>query len=203
MTAGLHKTGQGDAATSAGVTIGDLITSATSGSVLFAGASGALSQDNANFFWDDSNNRLGIGTATPAVDISVKPDTDGAAIFGRARVDARVTDTAYLSHVDGTTTADGYVAFAANGGVTINAKSGRSVGLSVNGTSILSITGTAVNYGVTLALGTNYVELSEMTAPAAPAANKARLYCVDNGAGKTQLAVIFPSGAAQILATEP
>jgi len=45
--------------------IGGAITSATAGSVLFAGASGVLQQDNGNFFWDDTNNRLGIGTATP------------------------------------------------------------------------------------------------------------------------------------------
>lgn len=40
-------------------------TAFTTGSVLFAGASGVYSQDNANFFWDDSNNRLGIGTSSP------------------------------------------------------------------------------------------------------------------------------------------
>jgi hypothetical protein len=48
-----------------GMAIGDSITSATAGSVLFAGASGVLQQDNANLFWDDTNNCLGIGTATP------------------------------------------------------------------------------------------------------------------------------------------
>lgn len=37
----------------------------TAGSVLFAGTGGLLSQDNTNFFWDDTNNRLGIGTTTP------------------------------------------------------------------------------------------------------------------------------------------
>jgi len=40
-------------------------TAFTSGSVVFAGASGIYSQDNANFFWDDANNRLGLGTASP------------------------------------------------------------------------------------------------------------------------------------------
>ncbi len=39
-------------------------TAFTAGSVIFAGASGVYSQDNANFFWDDTNNRLGIGTTT-------------------------------------------------------------------------------------------------------------------------------------------
>lgn len=48
-----------------GMAIGGAITSATAGSVLFAGTSGVLQQDNANLFWDDANNRLGIGTATP------------------------------------------------------------------------------------------------------------------------------------------
>src|SRR3990167_10374060 len=43
----------------------------TSGSVLFAGASGLISQDNANLFWDDTNNRLGIGTATPSMKLNV------------------------------------------------------------------------------------------------------------------------------------
>lgn len=55
----------------AGMAIGGSITSATAGSVLFAGTSGVLQQDNANFFWDDANNRLGIGTATPAYRIDV------------------------------------------------------------------------------------------------------------------------------------
>ena len=47
------------------------IGSLTEGSVIFAGPSGVLAQDNANFFWDDTNNRLGIGTNTPGQDIQV------------------------------------------------------------------------------------------------------------------------------------
>ena len=38
--------------------------SLTSGSVLFSNGS-TIAQDNANFFWDDVNNRLGIGTSSP------------------------------------------------------------------------------------------------------------------------------------------
>lgn len=40
-------------------------TSFTTGSIPFAGASGVYNQDNANFFWDATNHRLGIGTITP------------------------------------------------------------------------------------------------------------------------------------------
>lgn len=37
----------------------------TTWSVIFAWASGVYTQDNAKFFWDDTNDRLGIWTATP------------------------------------------------------------------------------------------------------------------------------------------
>lgn len=43
----------------------------------------------------------------------------------------------------------------------------------------------------------------EQADPAAPAANSAVLYARDNGAGKTQLCVRFPTGAVQVLQTEP
>jgi predicted RecA/RadA family phage recombinase len=46
----------------------------TAGSVLFAGSDGAAAQDNANLFWDDTNNRLGIGTASPANKLHVVGD---------------------------------------------------------------------------------------------------------------------------------
>jgi hypothetical protein len=48
-----------------------------------------------------------------------------------------------------------------------------------------------------------YNQLSEMTAPAAPAANGVRIYAVDNGSGKTQLMALFATGAAQQIAIEP
>ena len=53
------------------------------------------------------------------------------------------------------------------------------------------------------AVNTKFIELDEITAPANPSANKSRLYTRDNGAGKTQLVVQFPTGAVQVLATEP
>jgi hypothetical protein len=53
--------------TGSGVSIGDTITGATQGSILFAGAASVLAQDNANFFWDGTNHRLGLGTASPGV----------------------------------------------------------------------------------------------------------------------------------------
>lgn len=46
-------------------------------------------------------------------------------------------------------------------------------------------------------------EFTEVADFAAGATNKARLYARDNGSGKTQLVVIFPTGVVQVLATEP
>ncbi len=43
----------------------------TQGSVVFAGPGGAYAQDNDNLFFDDTNNRLGIGTATPGQTLEV------------------------------------------------------------------------------------------------------------------------------------
>jgi hypothetical protein len=48
-----------------------------------------------------------------------------------------------------------------------------------------------------------HVNLTEMTAPAAPAANGVNIYAEDDGAGKTRLMALFASGAAQQIAIEP
>ena len=48
-----------------------------------------------------------------------------------------------------------------------------------------------------------YQEMSEMTAPAAPATNSVRIYAEDNGSGKTRLMALFATGAAQQIAIEP
>lgn len=47
-----------------------------------------------------------------------------------------------------------------------------------------------------------YVVLGEGSDPSGTA-NAAQLFARDNGAGKTQLCVKFPSGAVQVIATEP
>jgi hypothetical protein len=61
-----------------------LSTSLTAGSIAFSDGS-TLTEDNANLFWDDSNNRLGIGTASPteALDVSGKIALDGTQVAYR------------------------------------------------------------------------------------------------------------------------
>jgi hypothetical protein len=67
-----------------------ITTALTTGSVPFIGTSGALSQDNDNFFWDDTNNRLGIGTKLPTTAL----DVFGSGIIGR--INGTSTNNAFL-----------------------------------------------------------------------------------------------------------
>jgi hypothetical protein len=53
--------------------------SLTSGSVLFSGAGGLVTQDNAKFFWDDTNFTLGIGQQPQAASTITTLNTSGAA----------------------------------------------------------------------------------------------------------------------------
>ena len=48
-----------------------------------------------------------------------------------------------------------------------------------------------------------YQDIDEMATPAAPPANMARTFVRDDGSGKTQLCVRFPTGDVQVIATEP
>lgn len=70
-----------------------------------------------------------------------------------------------------------------------------STGIDIDETGDVNITGNGALAG--------YMDISEIAAASTPASNTARLYTRDNGAGKTQLVVQFPTGAVQIITTEP
>jgi hypothetical protein len=59
------------------------------------------------------------------------------------------------------------------------------------------------NFYITTIFMEDYEEITEMTAPSAPAANKVRLYADDNGSGKTRIMALFSSGVAQQVAIQP
>jgi hypothetical protein len=67
-----------------------ITTALTQGSVPFIGTSGALTQDNANLFFDDTNNRLGINTNSPTTAL----DVFGSGIIGR--INGTSTNNAFL-----------------------------------------------------------------------------------------------------------
>jgi|PlaIllAssembly_1097288.scaffolds.fasta_scaffold08465_2 hypothetical protein len=70
-----------------------------------------------------------------------------------------------------------------------------STGLDIDDNGNVNITGNGSLAG--------YIDISEISTASLPAANKARLYTRDNGSGKTQLVVQFPTGSAQVISTEP
>jgi len=47
------------------------LSSLTEGSILFVGSSGTITEDNSNLYWDDTNDRLGIGTSSPSDKLTV------------------------------------------------------------------------------------------------------------------------------------
>ena len=54
-----------------GISIGDAVGSGTPGSILFVDGSTNLAQNNGELYWDNANNRLGIGTTSPSAAIEV------------------------------------------------------------------------------------------------------------------------------------
>jgi hypothetical protein len=54
-----------------------VFSSISSGSILFAGTGGVVSQDNSNFYWDNTNKRFGIGTNTPSTTFHIQTTNTG------------------------------------------------------------------------------------------------------------------------------
>lgn len=245
-----HILASGGGGGGASVAIGSPVTGGTDGNILFIGAGGLLAQD-ANLFWDDTDNQLvlGAGTVTkpslifgddgtglwrPALDVigiaragvdvlrigGTGPDSDQTMAMGRFLFDSRTTDRGIISHRDMTSTTQFGLSMTATGGTIINSASGQNCGMATGGSTRWYVDGTSFSWipgidnGVGADLGTTtnrirrifmgeYFEMSEMTAPAAPAANKVRLYSDDSGGGKTRIMALFPTGAAQQVAIEP
>lgn len=106
---GLDDTGSGTSG--GGMSIGGTVTSGTAGSVLFVGTGPVLAQDNSNFFWDDTNNRLGLGTSSPSYLLHLR----GSGV----RTYIQDTSTSYAMLVAGNSSNNSYFVteIAAGGGV--------------------------------------------------------------------------------------
>jgi hypothetical protein len=146
---------------------------------------------------DPSENTVGLVIHNPAVAEAATWDKDFIKVVNtRADPDDEVFRVAFNGEVKSTQTItahDGKTAMTLIGDVF--GLPGIGFGTSVD-TLLYRAAASIVGVG-------NSFELPEVTEPAAPAANKARLYAKDNGAGKTQLCVRFPTGAVQVLATQP
>lgn len=95
--------------TSTNTSIGSTIPGGTAGSVLFLGLGSTLDQNNVNFFWDNNNDFLGLGTNTPAATL----DIEGTFKY----VDGSQTN-GYVLTTDGSGNATWAPAPSSSGGIT-------------------------------------------------------------------------------------
>ena len=93
-------------------------TAFTTGSVVFAGASGVYSQNNTKFFWDNTNNRLGLNTSSPNTILTVVSNSQATTppsiglpagtdvyVMGANAANTRITQDSYGTGVYGVFTA--------------------------------------------------------------------------------------------------
>jgi len=79
-------------------------TTFTAGSLVFAGTSGVYSQDNSNIFWDDTNNRIGIGSTAPDLPLTVTATSgSGTASLNGDGVASLVQQSRYTANASGNT----------------------------------------------------------------------------------------------------
>lgn len=158
-------------------------TAFTAGSVVFAGASGIYAQDNAHFFWDDTNNRLGIGTATPANTVSVTGDmaVTGASmgLIGSAGSEnifvfnSAVGASTFVARTNGTVEVNGLGSDPNHIGLSVNVPAGGVyTPFAVNGSSagdifIVAQTG-RVGIGVITPLANLHIKAGTTAASTAP-----------------------------------
>lgn len=83
-----------------------------------------------------------------------------------------------------------------SGSLYFNVPSTDNFFFSVNGVNIFDLDADRLD------LNAHFLQMTEMTAPTG-SSNIAKIYAQDNGAGKTQLMVIFGTGVAQQIAIEP
>lgn len=131
-----------------GMSIGGTVTSGTAGSVLFVNSGPVLAQDNTNFYWDDTNNRLSLGGigGAPAAPLHVLADSSNLGVRVKANAAAINVDLSSDGSVGflGTTTNHGLelwtnsttrVRIEAGGLVGINdATPGAQLDVTANGT---------------------------------------------------------------------
>ena len=150
----------------------------------------------------DNAGNVGIGTTSPGTRLSLNNAAVGATAFSINRTDNTTgyanirfdTGGAFKFYIgldkDLTPSSDKFT-FYENGVGTIMTLSGGNVGIGTTSPS------------TRLDIDAGAIEFAEMTAPAAGAVNTGRLFCRDNGSGKTQLCIIFNTGAIQVIATQP
>lgn len=161
--------------------IGDTITSATAGSIFFAGVAGVLAQDNAKFFFDNTNDYLGIGTATP--DRTIHAEIEDA-------VTAAVTYVQRLTHTSSGSAANSF-------GVGTEYELENVAGTNRVGATLEAYYIDATNASEDVGLRVRQMREGTITTTTTFVANQARLFTGTTGTGL----VIAGSGGTSAIVT--
>lgn len=106
----------------------------TAGSVVFAMGTG-FAQDNVNFFWDNTNNRLGIGTNTPAQQLEITKNLRFTTTSADASTGIFYRDTSIFFHTFGINN----IFLGVNAGnLTTSGVIGRNIGIGTQALQTLS-----------------------------------------------------------------
>lgn len=185
-------------------TVGTGITAIGAGASVNNNNGTAIGHDAASFTQGVAIGRLAATTGTSGVAVGMSASAAGNAVaVGQSAVGSGLQSVAIGQGATATATnavAVGYSADATSGtavalGMSTTASHADGVALGTDSTT------TAANQ---VQIDDRHIEARELSAdPAAPAADKARWYVKDNGAGKSQLCVRFATGAVQVIATEP
>lgn len=203
--------------------------SATTGRVAYWTTNNTIGHDS-GLAWDETNNRLGVGRESPSSLLHLQSEAaaeqffDGyfdsgsvAMQFRRSRGSLASPTTVTDGGTLGALIAKGYGStlgdFARGGQLSFEVDGTPSNAGDIPGRIVFYVHTAAATVDAVVEAGRfsndqslrlqKYMQLVEMTAPAAGAANSVRIYAVDNGAGKTQLMALFSSGAAQQIAIQP
>jgi len=149
--------------------IGEAVGSGTTGSVLFVGAGPVLAQDNGNFFWDNTNKRLGIGTASPGLSLDVR---NSAATDVIKIENASATGFSTITWFDNSDVQKGSFGYA-NSSAAVNA--GTNFIYTPGGFDFIWTDNTTVWFRYGLTTNSVFAELANGSSSAISAANKGRL----------------------------
>lgn len=117
----------------------------TAGSVVFAGASGVYSQDNANLFFDDTNNRLMVGTNTAYSDGLGTSRLTVSGLLGPSGIQLPLTTSAATA---GVIAQNGAIVFHTYGETAVGNGQNIFIGAPVGRAGNFSTTGIGFNVGI-------------------------------------------------------
>lgn len=188
----------------------------TAGSALFAGTAGLIQQDNANFFWDDATNRLGLGTASTDFRLNVDGALGGTGIasyYNRATFKIR-GEFRHGGNASGILSAGG-VQIAAQGTNNSTAGSGDINFFTTATNSVDALTDAAYTHRMKIRYDGNIgfnqtswgtsaakvLAIGSGTAPTTSPADAVQLWSADRGAtaGKASLHIRTEDGTSHVL----